>query len=159
MNCLPFVGRCVLLTVVWLGASAASSQSSDARAGGSVRSTRAIQREFAERTTTLSDEQLLTTVQRATFGYFWDYGHPTSGLARERTGSRHLVTTGGSGFGLMTIVVGAERGFVSRDEAARRVLRIVTFMRDKAQRYHGVWSHWLNGETGQTVPFSRYDDG
>jgi len=113
------------------------------------------------RSRAMTDEQLLTSVQEATFRYFWDFGHPVSGLTREKYPSRHRyrVTTGGSGFGLMAIVVGVERGFVSRAAAAWRVRKILTFLEEKAQRFHGAWSHWLDGKTGRTVRFSRYDDG
>jgi len=108
----------------------------------------------------MTDEQLLTSVQQATFRYFRDFAHPTSGLAREGLKhNRNIVTTGGTGFGLMAIIVGVERDFVSRTEAAEHVLKILTFLDEKAARYHGVWSHWLNGETGETIPFSKYDDG
>jgi hypothetical protein len=107
----------------------------------------------------MTDDQLLTSVQQATFRYFWDYGHPTSGLARERKGSGNTCTSGGTGFGIMAIVVGAERKFVSRTHAANRILKIVTFLEEKAERFHGVWSHWINGKTGKVRPFSKYDDG
>jgi len=108
----------------------------------------------------MTDGELLTSVQKAVFRYFWDYAHPVSKLARERTGSGQTVTTGGSGFGLMTIMVGAERGFVSRQDAAARVLGMVAFLQDKAQRYHGAWSHHLNGTTGATIAFAGpTDDG
>jgi hypothetical protein len=107
-------------------------------------------------TQAMDDEELLTSVQEATFRYFWHYGHPISGLARERTDrGGEKCTTGGSGFGLMAIVVGVERGFVSREEAATRMLKTMTFLEEKAERYHGVWSHWLDGETGETIPFAR----
>ncbi len=103
----------------------------------------------------MDDEELLTSVQEATFRYFWHHGHPVSGLARERTDhGGDECTTGGSGFGLMAIVVGVERGFIPREAAAARMLKIITFLEEKAERYHGVWSHWLNGETGETIPFS-----
>lgn len=111
----------------------------------------------------LSDDSLLTQVQRQTFRYFWDFAHPASGLARERTDTAHIghevVTTGGSGFGVMAIIVGAERGFVTREQAAARLLKIVTFLDKKAERYHGIWPHWMNGETGKTIAFSKKDDG
>lgn len=107
----------------------------------------------------MNDEELLTSVQEATFRYFWHHGHPVSGLAREGSEDRDKVTSGGSGFGIMAILVGAERGFVSRSAAAARVLEMLVFLEDKAERYHGVWSHWLNGRTGKTIPFSRFDDG
>ncbi|MDP7290090.1 MAG: glucoamylase family protein [Phycisphaerae bacterium] len=108
----------------------------------------------------MSDEQLLTSVQEATFRYFWDWGHPVSGMARERHPARgDGVAVGGTGFGLMAIVVGVERKFISRFEAAWRVRKILTFLEEKAQRYHGAWTHWMNGETGRTMRFSKYDDG
>ena len=107
----------------------------------------------------MTDDELLTSVQEATFRYFWHYAHPVSGLAREGSGTGDKVTTGGSGFGLMAILVGVERGFVSREAAASRLLQALTFLQEKAARYHGAWAHWLNGRTGRTIPFSPLDDG
>lgn len=107
----------------------------------------------------IDDEELLTLVQQRTFGYFWDFGHPVSGLARERSTSGDVVTTGGSGFGIMAMTVAAERGFVSRTEAAERMLRIVEFLATKAARFHGAFPHWLNGRTGAVQPFSEDDNG
>lgn len=107
----------------------------------------------------MTNEEFLDMTQRATFRYFWDYAHPVSGLARERLNSGDVVTTGGSGFGIMAILVGIERGFISRDLGKKRMLKIVDFLTNKAQRYRGAFAHWLNGSTGQTIPFSQYDDG
>jgi hypothetical protein len=110
----------------------------------------------------MTDEQLLTSVQEATFRYFWDYGHPVSGLAREGYGFSHspdTCTSGGTGMGLMTLCVGAERKFVTRAQAAQRVLQILAFLEEKATRFHGASSHWIHGLTGATKPFSQYDDG
>ncbi|MGN1225664.1 MAG: glucoamylase family protein [Candidatus Cryptobacteroides sp.] len=107
----------------------------------------------------LSDEALFEKVQKAAFNYFWDYAHPVSGLARERLGSGNTVTTGGSGFGYMCIMVGVHRGWISREEGAARVLQMTRFLAEKAQRYHGAWSHWLNGESGERIPFGSYDNG
>ena len=107
----------------------------------------------------ISDEELLTLVQEQTFKYFWDYAHPVSGLARERLGSGDTVTSGGSGFGLMTIPVGIERGFITRSEGAERMAVIVDFLLNKAERFHGAFSHWLDGATGKAKAFSSKDDG
>ena len=107
----------------------------------------------------MSEEELLTSVQQATLRYFWEYGHPVSGLARERKGSGDTCTSGGTGFGMMAIMAGVERGLIGRTEAAKRLLTMVRFLQEKASRYHGAWSHWLSGSTGKTKPFSRYDDG
>ena len=106
----------------------------------------------------ISDNELLTLVQQQTFKYFWDFGHPVSGLARERDTSGETVTIGGSGFGLMAIIVGVERGFISRSEGLERLQTIVDFL-GRADRFHGAWPHWLNGTTGKVKPFSAKDDG
>lgn len=107
----------------------------------------------------ISEEELLTKVQQQTFKYFWDFGHPTSGLSRERNTSGNLVTIGGSGFGIMAIIVGIERGFITREEGIDRLDKIITFLGEKADRFHGVWSHWLDGTTGDVIPFSSDDNG
>ncbi|WP_241238045.1 glucoamylase family protein [Pseudoflavitalea rhizosphaerae] len=111
----------------------------------------------------LTDEQLLDLVQKQTFRYFWDFGHPVSGLSRERSNRAYdygdeVVTTGGSGFGVMSILVAAERGWIPRDSALARIQKMVNFL-SKADHYHGIFAHWLNGSTGKTIPFSRKDDG
>ena len=106
----------------------------------------------------VSDDALLSQVQAQTFKYFWDFGHPVSGLARERNTSLETVTAGGSGFGLMAIIVGIERGFISREAGRLRLQKIISFL-EKADRFHGVWPHWLNGATGKVIPFSTKDDG
>jgi len=107
----------------------------------------------------MSDDEMLTMLQEATFRYFWDYAHPISGLIRERYGSANTVTIGGSGFGVMAILVGIERGFISRQQGIERILKIINFLEGKADRFHGIWSHWLNGQTGKVIPFGTYDDG
>jgi len=106
----------------------------------------------------ITDDELLELVQSQTFRYFYDFAHPSSGLARERNSSGDVVTTGGSGFGIMALIVGMERGFITRDEGLARMDRILDFL-ETSDRYHGVWPHWLNGVTGTTVPFSEKDDG
>ena len=110
-------------------------------------------------TQTMSDDALMEMVQRQTFRYFWDYAHPVSGLARERNnGDPQIVTTGGSGFGIMAIIVGAERGWVTREAAVDRLLKIISFLQ-LADRFHGVFPHWMNGSSGQVIPFSQFDNG
>lgn len=106
----------------------------------------------------ISDEELLTKVQSQTFKYFWDFAHPTSGLIPERNTTPNVVTIGGSGFGVMALIVGVERGFITRSEALVRWSKITGFLK-KADRFHGVWPHWMNGATGKTIPFSANDDG
>lgn len=106
----------------------------------------------------ISDSALLDLVQQQTLKYFYDFGHPASGMARERNSSGDIVTTGGSGFGLMALIAGVNRGFISRSDGVARFKKIVTFL-ETADRFHGAWSHWVNGSTGKVVPFSANDDG
>ncbi|NUQ82631.1 MAG: T9SS type A sorting domain-containing protein [Bacteroidetes bacterium] len=115
--------------------------------------------EVSATTAEQSDDEWLTMIQKHGFRYFWDYGHPTSGLARERLGSGNTCTTGGSGFGVMAFPMAVERGFITRSEAVSRLLTITSFLQSSVPRYHGVWPHWFNGSTGATIPFSQYDDG
>ncbi|HVI49518.1 MAG TPA: glucoamylase family protein [Chitinophaga sp.] len=106
----------------------------------------------------VSDEELLTLVQKRTFRYFWDLAHPVSGLALERNTSGETVTSGGSGFGIMAIIVGVERGFITRTEGQARMQKITNFLRN-AERFHGAFPHWLNGTTGKAIPFGEKDNG
>lgn len=111
------------------------------------------------------DEDLLDLVQRQTFNYFWDGAEPISGLARERihldniypTHDKDIITIGGSGFGLMAILVGVERGFITREEALARYEKSINFL-SKADRFHGAWPHWLM-PSGKVAPFSLKDNG
>lgn len=105
-------------------------------------------------------------VQSDALKYFWDFAEPHSYLGRERyhedniypENDKHVITTGGSGFGLMTIIVGVDRKFIPRREAVKRLTHIADFL-EKADRFHGAWSHWINGETGKVVPFGKKDNG
>lgn len=106
----------------------------------------------------VSDDDLLTLVQQQTFQYFWDFAHPSSGMARERNTSGDLVTSGGSGFGIMALIVGIERGFISRPEGLDRMDKILMFL-ESADRFQGAWPHWMNGNTGDVIPFSPNDNG
>jgi len=104
-----------------------------------------------------TDDELLTMVQEATFRYFWNYSHPDCGIARERNTSGDIVTIGGSGFGVMALMVGIERGFITRTQGAERMLKIVNFLKT-ADRFHGAWPHWMNGKSGKTIPFTPPKD-
>lgn len=113
-----------------------------------------------------TDKQLLDTVQYQTFQYFWEGAEPTSGMARERVhmdnaypeNDQDVVTLGGSGFGVLAILAGVERGFITRQQALERYQKIVDYL-SKADRFHGAWPHWLNGPTGKVRPFGKKDNG
>lgn len=109
-------------------------------------------------TSAFSEEEMLDMVQRYTFRYFYDFAHPVSGLSRERSTSDDLVTIGGSGFGVMALLVGIERDFITRAEGKERIQKMVDFLKT-ADRFHGAWPHWMSGTTGEVIPFSPLDDG
>jgi hypothetical protein len=145
---LYFVGICILFT------AGCSSKQVSQKANDPIANHR------------LSDDSLLNLVEYNTFQYFWDGAEPVSGMARERyhidgvynENDMNVVTTGGSGFGVMAILVGIERNFITRTEGYNRLLHIVNFLK-KADRFHGAWPHWLYGETGKVKPFSTKDNG
>jgi hypothetical protein len=132
-------------------------------AGGSLQSALAVQLTTAIDTTNkfpvITDNQLLDLVEQQTLKYFYDFGHPVSGLARERNTSGDVVTTGGSGFGIMAIVAGVNRQFITRAQGLARMQQIVAFLKNNAQTFHGAYPHWMNGSTGVVIPFSVQDDG
>ncbi|MFV0566693.1 MAG: glucoamylase family protein [Flavobacteriaceae bacterium] len=112
----------------------------------------------------LSDTEMMDLVQKETFKYFWDFAEANSGAARERyhptntSNSKNTVTTGGSGFGLMAILVGIERGYITRTEGVERLNKILAFFKN-ADRFHGAWPHWLSGTNASVMPFSTKDNG
>ena len=108
----------------------------------------------------MSDDQLLTMVEEASFRYYWDAAEPNSGMAREsQPGDDDVIATGASGFGIMAMIVAAERGFVTREQAVDRMLKITGFLA-RADRFHGAWPHFISGRTGHAVAlFMIYDDG
>ncbi|HEV3326036.1 MAG TPA: Ig-like domain-containing protein, partial [Puia sp.] len=106
----------------------------------------------------ISDSALLTLVEQQTFNYFWANGDASSGMAKERA-SATQVTTGGSGFGIMSMLVGVQRNFITRAQALSRISTIVNFLTNSASTYHGAFSHWINGSTGATIPFGTQDNG
>ena len=113
-----------------------------------------------------NDDAMLDYIERVHFNYMWDGAEPTSGLARERIHldgeypehDQDVVTTGGSGFGIAGLVVAMERGFITRDQGVERLTRIVDFL-ERADRFHGVWPHWINGPSGKVKPFGQKDNG
>jgi hypothetical protein len=113
-------------------------------------------------THSMTDTEFLDMTQRATFRYFWDWGDPNSGIARERwqpNESDVTNTIGGGGFGVMAILVGIERGFITRDQGVARVKKIVDFLANKIDKFYGVFPHWFNGTTGKVVKFGNYQNG
>ena len=107
-----------------------------------------------------SDDELLTMLQEACFHYYWEGAEPHSGMTRENIpGDDRIVATGASGMGIAALIVGVDRGFITRAQGIERLTRIVNFL-EHAQRYHGAWSHFMDGSTGKTMPvFGMFDNG
>jgi hypothetical protein len=131
--------------------------------GGNLQSALTVQLttaiDTANKFPVVTDDQLLDIIQKQTFKYFYDFGHPVSGLARERNTSADVVTTGGSGFGIMAIVTGVSRQYITRAQGVARMQLMVAFLKNNAQTFHGAFPHWMNGVTGAVVPFSAQDNG
>ncbi len=108
----------------------------------------------------MNDDELLTMVQEACFRFYWEGAEPVSGMAREDIpGRRNMIATGASGFGIMALIVGTERNFITRDESVDRFLKILGFL-EKADRFHGVYGHFMDGPTGKVEPFfGKRDNG
>jgi len=112
----------------------------------------------------LTDEQLMDSVQVHALKYFWDYAHPTSKLSRERihvndiSFDENTMATGGSGFGFMNVMLGIENGYITASDGVAHLNAALDFLWD-ADRFHGAWPHWINGNTGSVIPFSAFDDG
>jgi hypothetical protein len=111
-------------------------------------------------TSELNDDELLTMLEEACFRYYWEGAHPDAGMALESIpGDGRIVATGASGFGIMALVTGVDRGFITREQGLQRLTKIVAFL-ERAPRYHGAWSHFMNGTTAQSMPvFGMFDDG
>jgi len=107
-----------------------------------------------------NDDDLLDMTQAYTTRYFFDFAEPKTGMARERSNevNGEIVTTGGTGFGIMALIAGAERNYLSRSNAYQTINKMVSFL-ENAERFHGAWSHWYDARSGKPFSFSKYDDG
>jgi hypothetical protein len=114
----------------------------------------------------LSDSALLDSIERRSFEFFWSGAEPNSGMAPERIHmdgdypdkDPRIIATGGSGFGVMAILAGIERKYITREQGLQRFEKIISFL-EKADRFHGAFPHWINGETGHVKPFGQKDNG
>ncbi len=155
----------LLLSVMMLVGMAACGSKTDPSAAG----------EEQEQSTTDSmgrpasfenDDAMLDYIEKVHFNYMWDGAEPVSGLARERIhldgsypeNDQDVVTIGGSGFGVAGLLAAIERKYITREAGVERLNKIVDYLA-RADRFHGVWPHWLNGPTGKVKPFGKKDNG
>lgn len=157
-------GKLFAILYLMILLTACSDDSEDMAPVSPTHDTPPSEEQQEEEENALSDEELLDLTQSETFKYFFDFAEENSGAARERIivsspqADENLVATGGTGFGLMNLVLGIERGFISRSEGISRISSILNFYQN-ADRFHGAWPHWLDGRTGAVIPFSELDDG
>lgn len=120
----------------------------------------AMTAEATAKTHPMTDDELLTMVEEASFRYYWEAAEPVSGMAREsQPGADDVIALGASGFGIMAMVAAVDRGFITREQGVDRMLQITRFL-ERADRYHGAWPHFLDGRTGHGIAvFGIYDDG
>jgi len=115
---------------------------------------------FTATTKPMTDDELLTMVQEACFRYYWEGAEPNSGLSRENiAGRQNMIATGASGFGIMALIVGTERKFITREQSIERFVKIINFL-ENAETFHGVYPHFMDGKTGKVVTFfGKRDNG
>lgn len=153
---------CLLLGLTIVSCKANKDQESNNETGKTTIAAEALHRPTAFN----NDDEFLDYIQKVHLNYMWEGAEPNSGLACERIhlygkypqNDQDVITTGGSGFGIAGLLVGVERGFIERDAAVKRLQKIVDFL-GRADRFHGVWPHWLYGPTGKVKPFGQKDDG
>jgi exo beta-1,2-glucooligosaccharide sophorohydrolase (non-reducing end) len=108
----------------------------------------------------MTDDELLTMVQEASFRYYWEGSEASSGMAKENIpGRQNMIACGASGFGIMAILVGTERKFITREESVTRFEKILNFLA-RTETFHGAYAHYIDGPTGKVEPFhSPKDNG
>ena len=150
----------MLITAVFPGCNNAKENHVADNSKDETETKSSVEKDFA------SEEEFLDWLQKTHFDYMWEGAEPTSGLAPERIhldnnypeNDQQIVTTGGSGFGIAGIITAIDRGFITREEGVERLNKIVNYL-EKADRFHGVWPHWLDGPTGKVRPFGEKDNG
>lgn len=101
------------------------------------------------------DEAMLDSIQKKTFLFFMGEHHPEWGIVRDRTASWAPASIASTGFGIPSFAIGAERGWITRDEAAQITLNMMNFFVNSLQSpdtlasgYKGFYYHFLRMDTG-----------
>src|SRR5580658_9593621 len=105
------------------------------------------------------DDAFLDDLSQRSFRYFWEQSDPNTGIVRDRAHTdaheyakekRDIGTTGGTGFAITAMCIGADRGWVSRADALGRVrATLQTFANGPVKNEHGWFYHFLNTQSGQ----------
>ena len=100
--------------------------------------------------------ELVQDLQRRTFDWFWETGNPVNGLVPDRWPTPSASSIAAVGFGLTAYGVGAERGWISREQAVDRTLATLRFFARAPQGrnekgaagYKGFFYHFLEMDSG-----------
>jgi hypothetical protein len=109
---------------------------------------------------TRADVEFLEDLSHRAFLYFYEHADARTGLVLDRARasgeehppghpSHHIASSAATGFGLTALCIGAERGWVARDEARARALDTLRFFAERAPREHGWFLHWMDAATGE----------
>lgn len=159
-----FVSMLIICSLLFVSPALAASDATEAAAPAPPIPTASVpDTPFVPDTAYLQDRKALDTLQRDTFRYMWEDADPVSGMPYEANFNWDVrpVAIGGTGFGIAAVVAAVDRGWISRDQAVERLLRITRFLKDKTPRkqLHGAFPHWINGSTGQAISFGATDVG
>ncbi len=102
------------------------------------------------------DEALLDRMQQANFRFFWEQGHPQTGLIKDRCNTRTndtsiVASIASTGFGLTAICIAEKRGYVSRAEARLRVIQTLSSLWHRVPTHRGFYYHFANLNTGERI--------
>jgi len=102
------------------------------------------------------DDQFLNDLENGCFLFFWEQANPPTGLIKDRCNVRINDTStaasiASTGFGLTAICIGEKRGFVSYEDARRRVIQCLSFLWHKLPTHRGFFYHFANINTGERM--------
>ena len=104
---------------------------------------------------TPAEESMLDSIQHKTFLFFLNEHHPIKGIVKDRTLSTAPCSIAATGFGIPCFAIGAERKWITRDQAAAITLKILNFFITSIQStakdvtgYKGFYYHFLKMDSG-----------
>lgn len=103
------------------------------------------------------DRDFLYELECLTFRYFWEQANPETGLVKDRCNVRTQTDNGvvasiaATGFGLTSLCIAEEEGFVLRDQAIERVVATLRSLWKKLPNHRGFFYHWANINTGERI--------
>ncbi|MCS2585098.1 hypothetical protein NXY00_21700 [Bacteroides sp. BFG-551] len=94
--------------------------------------------------------------QQKIVNYFFKGANQATGMAYNSSTDKSTLTTGATGMGVMNLIIGVERGWISREDATDHIVKIVRFLKT-ADRFEGTWAHWYKPD-GKITPFGNQEE-